>query len=143
MVPRKLYAELGGLDAETFFLYCDDVDFSWRLRLAGYTVVHRRSAPVFHDKRLNKDGGWMPTPAERYYSAEAALLLAFKYSRPDICESHFDNFIKSEDETLLKAAAAFELRRKTGRLPIPIDADHRVAEFIDGNYGPRRFTPRF
>jgi len=32
---EELFLELQGFDADTFFLYCDDVDLSWRVRLAA------------------------------------------------------------------------------------------------------------
>ena len=32
MIPLPLFRELGGFDADNFFLYCDDVDFSWLVR---------------------------------------------------------------------------------------------------------------
>ena len=140
--PTRLFRKLGGFDAETFFLYCDDVDFSWRVRLAGLKIVHQPAAVVYHDKRLNNDGSWMPSSAERYYSAEAGLLLPYKYSRQDLTEKYLDYFKKSGDEYLGKAAEAFELRVKTGRLPTPIDSDHAVGQFIDGQYAHKRFTPR-
>lgn len=142
LAPRKLFDDLNGFDADTFFLYCDDVDFSWRVRLAGYRVVHECAAVVFHDKRLSDVGGWISTPAERYYSAEAALLLAYKYSRQDLTDKYLEAFAKSGDEVLQKAHAAFELRRKTGRLPTPIDPDHRVAQFVEGHYAPHRYKSR-
>jgi hypothetical protein len=97
---------------------------------------------VYHDKRLSKDGGWLPSVSERYYSAEAALLLPYKYSREDLTEAYFEAFRQSGDEYLTKAAAAFELRVKTGRLPDQIDADHSVGQFIDGGYAPWRYKPR-
>jgi GT2 family glycosyltransferase len=53
LVPAKLYHELQGFDADTFFLYCDDVDFSWRARMLGYKIIHQSSAVVYHDKRLD------------------------------------------------------------------------------------------
>src|SRR5258707_2853464 len=65
IAPAMLFNQLNGFDAETFFLYCDDVDFSWRVRLACYKVVHQCSAVVFHDKRLTPQGGWISRNAER------------------------------------------------------------------------------
>ncbi len=47
-----------------FFMYCDDVDYSWRVREAGKQVVFQPAAVVFHDKYLSNDGRWMPTSAE-------------------------------------------------------------------------------
>jgi GT2 family glycosyltransferase len=35
MIPVALFSQLGGFDAQSFFLYCDDVDFSWLVRRAG------------------------------------------------------------------------------------------------------------
>jgi GT2 family glycosyltransferase len=142
MGPMKVFKDLGGFDSDTFFLYGDDVDFSWRARLAGYKVVHQYSAVVFHDKRLTPNGGWIPSEAERYYSAEAALLLAYKYCRADVTVQYLDFFRKSADETLLRAAGAFELRRKTGLMPSQIDEHHSVGQFVSGAYARHRFLSR-
>jgi GT2 family glycosyltransferase len=90
--PTPLFRQLKGFDAETFFLYCDDVDVCWRARLVGCKVVHQPSAVVHHDKRLNRDGGWISSLPERYYSAEARLLLTYKYSRADLTERYLGIF---------------------------------------------------
>ena len=34
-VPRTVYDSIGGFD-EAFFMYCEDVDFSWHARAAGF-----------------------------------------------------------------------------------------------------------
>lgn len=47
MIDRKLFLEMGGFD-ERFFCYCEDVDFGYRLRLAGQPVVLVPSAIVDH-----------------------------------------------------------------------------------------------
>jgi hypothetical protein len=141
LMPAALFRELGGFDAETFFMYGDDVDFSWRVRLAGFKVIHQASAAVFHDKRLTNEGGSVASAVERYYSAEAGLLLPYKYSRRDLTDNYLEAFANSGDEYQLKAAKAVQLRLRAGPLPTPIDPDHTVAEFIDGGYGPTRFAP--
>lgn len=143
LISRKLFQQLGGFDANTFFLYCDDVDLSWRVRLAGFKVVHQPSAVVFHDKRLDAKGAWKPSYAERFYSAEAGLLLPYKFSRGDLTEDRLGKFKSAGDPVLRRAAAAFEERRRDNRLPIQIDRDHAVAEFVNGNYARQRFEPRF
>lgn len=140
MAPTRIFRQLHGFDSDSFFLYCDDVDFSWRVRLAGYSVVHRSSATVFHDKRLTAAGGWDASDAEKYYSAEAALLLTYKYSRADLTEQYLDSFRNSGSAPHVKAAAAIELRKTLGRMPTPIDESHSVGQFIDGNYAVHRFA---
>jgi GT2 family glycosyltransferase len=128
-----------GFDAESFFLYCDDVDLSWRLRLEGLKIVFQPSAVVFHDKRLSEEGRWTPSMAEKYYSAEAALMLAQKYSREDIARRLVRDFLTSDADYLRRAATTFEQRRAAGKLPTPLDPNHLVAEFVDGLYTRHRF----
>lgn len=140
LIPLKVLRELNGFDHESFFLYCDDVDFSWRARLAGYQIIYQPSAVVFHDKRLSGDGQWAPTASEQYYSAEAALIMAHKYSRPDIAEKLFKSFSESNTPHLKRAAAEYAQRKASNRLPTPIDPEGRVAEFLGDHYTKHRYA---
>lgn len=139
LTPRAAFDAVGGFDSATFFLYCDDVDYSWRLRLAGYRVVFEPAARVFHDKRLTITGDWPASAAEVYYSAEAAILLAHKYSRPDRVRALVASYRRQGGEAVLKAVGEYETRKREGRLPTPLDAAHRVAEFVGDNYAVHRF----
>ena len=139
LVRRAVAEQVGGFDAKSFFLYCDDVDFSWRIRMIGLKIIFQPSACVFHDKRLSREGEWMAGAAEHYYSAEAALMLAHKYSRPDLVKQTLDWFDTQGNDTLKRAAAEYRKRDSEGRLPEPIDPKHRVAQFIDGQYAKHRF----
>ena len=139
MTQRAVFNQVGGFDSETFFLYCDDVDYSWRVRLAGYSVIMEPAATVFHDKRLTIHGDWPTSPAEEYYSAEAAILLAYKYSRPRLARTLVSRFRKQGTEPLLRAVDEFRNRKAEGRLPKPIDPRHKVATFLRDNYAPHRY----
>lgn len=139
LTPRAIFESLGGFDAETFFLYCDDVDYSWRVRQAGYRCVYVPSAIVFHDKKLNTHGEWVATASEGYYSAEAALLLTYKWSRADLTASIAKVFQDSDSETYHKALLAFRQRATNGQLPTPTDSGHKIAQFKKGNYAKHRF----
>jgi GT2 family glycosyltransferase len=130
LIPSDLFKELDGFDADTFFMYCDDVDFSWRVRLAGRTVIFQPAATVFHDKRLGDDGAWQPSSAEQYYSAEAGLLLPYKWSRDDLVAEIADFFRGSTDQNHLRAVAEFDRRLENGLLPEQLDGNHDVARFI-------------
>lgn len=140
LIPLAVLRELDGFDAESFFLYCDDVDFSWRARLAGYSIIYQPSAAVFHDKRLGDNGQWQPTSSEQYYSAEAALMMAHKYSRPEIVARLLEGFGKSPIAHLKRAAENFETRRTEGRLPEPIDKRRTVSVFRGDHYTEHRFS---
>jgi len=47
LVTRELYARIGGFD-ERFFMYCEDVDLSWRARAAGFSVRVAPGALAHH-----------------------------------------------------------------------------------------------
>jgi GT2 family glycosyltransferase len=140
LISREVISALAGFDHQTFFLYCDDVDFSWRVKLAGYRVVYCPSAAAFHDKRLGEGGQWSVGWAEKYYSAEAALLLAYKYSRDDLVAQISSHFEVSGDEIWLKAVEEFKRRKEAGSLPEQIDPSHKIAVFTNGAYATHRFV---
>ena len=139
LTTRDAFRSVNGFDSDSFFLYCDDVDYSWRIRLAGLRVVYQPAAAVFHDKRLSVTGDWPASAAEIYYSAEAALLLAHKYSRPDVVRRLEARYQKDPEPAVQRALAEFRARRRERRLADPIDADHRVGQFVKGNYSVHRF----
>lgn len=139
LIRLSVLRELDGFDADSFFLYCDDVDFSWRARLAGYKLVYQPSAAVFHDKRLGPRGRWMPASSEKYYSAEAALFMAHKYSRPDVVKRLLASFEQSDIDHLSKAADTFKKRREKNTLPQPIDKGGKVSKFLGDFYTEHRF----
>lgn len=139
LTPTSLFRQIEGFDADTFFLYCDDVDYSWRVREAGYKVIFAPNAVVFHDKRVAKDGAWQPSGAERRYSAEAALMMAHKWSRPDLVERISAMFRKGgADEAA--ALENYEAKRRSGALPAPRDPDHKVGEFVGHFYTKHRYA---
>jgi GT2 family glycosyltransferase len=140
VVRRSVIDAITGFDDESFFLYCDDVDFSWRTRLNGFRVVHQPTAMVFHDKRLTNEGKMRVGDAEHYYSAEAAMMLAWKYSRPDLAEEWAAGYEKSPMALHRKAATAFRERQVAGTLPTPLDPDGQVAEFIGFEFAEHRFS---
>lgn len=136
----KLFHELDGFDYKTFFMYCDDLDFSWRMRLHGYKIIYNPSAIVFHAKTLSNSGGWKPTSAEIYYSAEAAILMAYKYSNNDRVEKLLKQFDQIGGDDEKRAADAFRERRQKGKLPQQIDPEGKVAKFLGDYYSKMRFS---
>ncbi|SFR85398.1 hypothetical protein SAMN05428970_3169 [Agromyces sp. CF514] len=139
MLRTSTYREVGGFDAERFFMYGDDVDLSWRIRLGGLGAVVQPAAAVFHDKRLTHDGSWNPTDAERYYSAEAALILAQRWSRFDIVDDLVAQF-EHGGPIERRALAEFRRRLLDGSMQESLDPHHQTADFTDGTYGRHRYA---
>ena len=53
MFPRRVYETLGGFD-EDLFLYHEDHDLSWRIRLAGWKIMVTPKAVLYHHYKFNK-----------------------------------------------------------------------------------------
>jgi GT2 family glycosyltransferase len=51
-LTRDAYIDLGGFD-ESFFLYNEDSDFSWRAIILGYDILAIPDSIVYHDYHLN------------------------------------------------------------------------------------------
>lgn len=47
LIPAAIYREIGGYD-DDYFLYCEDVDLSWRVKAAGYRCFVSSGAFFFH-----------------------------------------------------------------------------------------------
>lgn len=139
MIRSDIYRELNGFDHDSFFLYCDDLDFSWRLRLAGHKIVYRPDVPVFHSKKLTLEGGWMPTNAEIYYSAYASMMMAYKWSNDERLE-HLLKVLPTYGEVQKKAVNEFKQKMKDGSMPSRLDPEHRISKFIGDYYSENRFV---
>ncbi len=140
MARSDVFRRVGGFDAASFFLYCDDVDLSWRIRLAGYHLVYQPLAPVFHPKPLTVHGNWKPTSAEVFYSAEAMLLMCHKWSYEKRCQALLKSYLSSGDEDEARAARSYLDREAAGTLPEPLDPGHTVADINEKGYSTVRYT---
>jgi GT2 family glycosyltransferase len=131
--------EVGLFDADTFFLHGDDVDLSWRMRLAGWEVVHQPTARVFHDKAVGSEGYIEAGAAEQVQGPLGSLLLAYKWSRDDQVTA-LGRLLRDGTPEQQRAWALFEERRAAGRLPQDrLDREQRVAVFTAGHFAHHRF----
>lgn len=62
MFKRQVYETVGGFD-EDLFLYHEDHDLSWRIRLAGWKIMTAPAAVIYHHYHFHK-GNF------KYYSSE-------------------------------------------------------------------------
>ena len=71
---RETFDALGGFD-ETFFLYMEDTDLSWRARLAGYRCLYVPQSVAHHDYRLRFG------PHKTFYQERNRYLMLLKSLR--------------------------------------------------------------
>lgn len=139
LIRREAFEAVNGFDGHHFPMYCDDVDFSWRLRHAGWTIRTAPRATVFHDKRPGSEG--LPTGSE--YEMEsgalARLKLARRYCRLELERHELANFERSPIAALSRAGAEFRRLEAAGDLPAPMPTATTVADMEHEYYGPHRF----
>src|SRR4051794_28001158 len=77
LVRRKAFEALGGFDERAFFMYCEDVDLSWKFWLSGWRCIYVPEAVVRH---YNQDiiPGKRRT-VENYYSFRNSLFLFYRF----------------------------------------------------------------
>jgi len=106
-IPRPAFEELGGFD-EAFFMYCEDVDLSWRARAAGFALKTCPQALFLHavsNRETNRQ-----TLGQLYSSG---VILARRWGAPG-----FEAWVQSE------AAAAGLSLPSVAPLPVPEEWRH-------------------
>lgn len=77
LIDSDFYSEARGMD-ELYFLYCEDVDLSWRAWLMGYRILYEPRAQIMHFT-----DGYFARPdrisKEQYYSMRNFLLICRKF----------------------------------------------------------------
>lgn len=71
-IRKEDYIRLGGFD-ESFFVYMDDVEFSWRLSAKGFRILLVPSSIVYHDYSLKT------SPQKIYYLEKGRYIILRKY----------------------------------------------------------------
>jgi hypothetical protein len=140
LVQHAAFGAVGGFDETYFPMYCNDVDLSWRLRLDGHRLRYAPSAAVFHDKRIDPETGHpIPTALEEESGLLARLMLTTRYARPDLCAETIGLVRAHGSVGQRRAVDTFERFRADGQLPEAIVDAGRVADFVAGEYGERRY----
>ena len=78
LLSRAALAQVGEFD-ERFFMYYDDMDYSARLRRAGFTLRIIATAHLWH--KVSSSSGGRDSPNERYWMARSSVLYFRKYVR--------------------------------------------------------------
>jgi GT2 family glycosyltransferase len=76
LARRTAVERVGALDP-SFFAYCEDIDWAWRMRQAGFRVVAAPKAQVWH--KVSGTSGSAVSPFPIYMMTRNHLLLRYKY----------------------------------------------------------------
>jgi GT2 family glycosyltransferase len=74
LIEGHVFEEIGFFDTD-FFLIFEDVDLSWRMRLAGYETVLVPEALVYHKRGTSG----IESPVSKYYESRNKLYIVLKY----------------------------------------------------------------
>jgi N-acetylglucosaminyl-diphospho-decaprenol L-rhamnosyltransferase len=112
LITRALFETVGGFD-ERFFLYCEDVDLSWRARAAGFSLHLAPRAIAFHYVEERGRDEWREQAVHR-----SAVLLGLKYGSRAFARAHRRAFLDEggrseelplvEEESLPEGIADFK-----------------------------------
>lgn len=78
VVRRAALEEVGFFD-ESFFMYLEDIDLSWRMWLNGWKCVYNPKAKYIHKTVLSREG--MPSDTEIYYTVRNGILMRLTYGK--------------------------------------------------------------
>lgn len=75
--------DVGFFDKDFFAIY-EDLDLSWKIRLAGFKSILAVNSHVYHKRNISKNVsdinlGWMKNDLIRYHLTKNMLILAIKY----------------------------------------------------------------
>ena len=82
LIRRQAFEEAGGFDERLYFMYCEDIDLSWKLWLAGWKCAFVPDAVVQHFTQDLLPG--KKRTVENYFTFRNSLFLYYRFaSRSD------------------------------------------------------------
>lgn len=76
LILKRKVLERTGLFDDLFFLYCEDLDLSWRIKLSGYKIITCKSSLVYHAGSSTTKK--LPSSFVVYHSTKNHILLWIK-----------------------------------------------------------------
>jgi GT2 family glycosyltransferase len=82
LIRREAFDAVGGFDARLFFMYCEDIDLSWKMWLTGWKCVYVKNAVVEHRRkplRSPDPGNRGRLRGENYFSFRNSLFVYHRF----------------------------------------------------------------
>ena len=137
LVRGETFRRLNGFD-EALFLYCEDVDLSWRAWLSGLRCVYAPGARCVHVSQEDDVG--KDREVEVRHMEVGNLYLRAKYFGEEAVQEHLA-FLRQRFEPALAAQVVADFRQVAPRRPmrrrhprVRLAGDHV-------NFGPTRWVP--
>ena len=77
LIRRRAFEEVGGFDGRAFFIYCEDIDLSWKLWLSGWKCIYAPDAVVNHYTQDLVPG--KRRTRENYFGFRNSLFLFYRF----------------------------------------------------------------
>ncbi|MBI5118079.1 glycosyltransferase family 2 protein [Candidatus Poribacteria bacterium] len=114
MFRRSVFEDVGPLD-EDFFMYYEDVDYSFRAQLLGYKCIFAPTARVYHEEGAS--GGFLPKSRNYFFARNSFAVivrdfpsrLIFKYAHTiswEIAKRTLSPLLKGDVSAVLGLCAA-------------------------------------
>ena len=139
MVSAEDFHAISGFDADLFPYALYGEDFSWRIRLNGKRLIYRPDCVVFCAERLSASDECNEDSDEAYYSQEAALLMAYKWSNKELFKKFYDAF-SAGDEIGKRVVTRFDQMKADGKLPKPLECNRKIAKFYGCSCAKNRYV---
>lgn len=124
MMRKAVFDELGGMDP-ALFLGNDDLDLSWRLRLAGYRLLIAPDVFVFHAGHKTMEG--QPKPeitkllAESEAHLKAKIQAHYGEAPPAAVELWGVDFFQTRDKGPLKLSVVMIVKNEVDKVLLPVN----------------------
>jgi GT2 family glycosyltransferase len=77
LIRREAFQSVGGFDERLYFMYCEDVDLSWKFWIRGWKCIYLREAVVRHFTQDLTPG--KRRTLENYFSFRNSLFLLYRF----------------------------------------------------------------
>lgn len=85
LIRKEVFIKLGGYDP-FYFMYFEDSDLSWRLRLAGYSILYVPESLMYHDYQFVPQRATQTFQQKLFYAERNRIITLIKnYSGRSLC----------------------------------------------------------